>query len=176
MLIGTLALLVVAAGALTTHLAMQPEPANIRPVVDPEGKYTAGSIPDSEGSAAVAAAVRALPTVLSYDYRSVDQGLKQAKSLMTKEFAGEFGKTFDATARPMATEQKAVTRTLVRGAGLVDVTDSGSARCLLYIDQVLVSSETMKDQESPAKVSQNRVVVDLRQDGKEWKVDAITPL
>jgi len=168
-----LAVLVLAAAALTGWLALRPAPDSTEPKVGEDGAYTVGTIPGDDGRDAVRAAAETMPLALTYDYRSLDEGLAKATSHMTSEFAPKFEETFQKTAAKLATDTKAVTRALVRAAGLVKA-DGDSATCLVYIDQVLVSSASKKD-DKPVRVSQNRVVVTLVREGDEWKVDGIQP-
>jgi Mce-associated membrane protein len=172
--IGALAVLVIAAGGLAAFLATRTAPADIRPHVAADGTYTVGSFPSSQGTDALRAAAHALPFALSYDYKKLDGGLADASFLMTDEFAREFTETFNKTARPMANDKHAVTDALVRGAGLVRLSDA-DAVCLVYIDQMLVSSTTTAAASAPVRVSQNRVIVELHREGEAWKVDAIKP-
>lgn len=169
-----LAVFVLAAAALTGYLATRPEPADVRPVVGEDGSYTLGSLPSADGSAAVEAAVRAVPAALSYDFRTLDEAISEATSYMTPGFAKTFQETFDETAKPMAESKHAVTRALVRGAGLVDVADE-RATALVFVNQILVSSDTMKQKSSPAKVSQNRVLVTLEWHEDRWLVGDLSP-
>ena len=144
----------------------------MRPDVNADGVYRVGTVPDRS---AVQAAVTALPLALSYDYQSPERTLAAATSKMTPDFADEFRSTFDATVRPLALKEKAVTHTKVRAAGVVD--RSGSrVTCLVYVDQVLASSTDLASGKKPVKVGQNRVLVRLVRVGHSWKVDDITPM
>lgn len=173
-LIGLLAVLVLAAAVLTGYLATRPVPADVRPIVGDDGRYTSGSMPSADGAAAVGVAVRAVPAALSYDFQALDKAIDEATSYMTPGFAKTFQETFDETAKPMAESKRAVTRALVRGAGLVDIADE-RASVLVYVNQILVSSDTMKQKSSPAKVSQNRVLVTLERHDDRWLVDDFSP-
>jgi Mce-associated membrane protein len=171
-----LAVLVLAAGALTAYLATRPEPADVRPEVAADGAYRVGTLPSEPGEGAVRSAVRAVPKALSYDFRTLDEGLVDATELMTDDFRAEFSEVFAATARPTALEKKAVTRTLVRGGALVRLEDDDTkAVCLVYVDQVLVDSATMKNKAQPVTVSQNRVLVGLEREDGGWLVSSIEP-
>ena len=172
--IAVLAVLVLASGALTVISVKQDEPKAITPKVLADGKYRVGTVGDDDATAAVKAAAKALPVALSYDYRSLDKSLKAAKALMTSSFAAEFADTFDKTTRPLATEKKAITNALVRGAGIIGSVHDGKATVLVYLDQVLVAS-TAKKANDPLKVSQNRVHVSLRQVDGKWRVSDIEP-
>ncbi len=171
-LTAVLAVLVVAAGLLTWSLRPQTEPTAVRPSMSDAGDYRVGTVPER---GAVRAAVEALPLALSYDFQSPERTLAAATSKMTPDFADEFRATFDATVRPLALKEKAVTQAKVRAAGLVD--RSGKrVTCLVYVDQVLVSSKDLAGGKKPVKVGQNRVLVRLVQVGHSWKVDDITPM
>ncbi len=168
----TLAVLVVAAAVLAWSLRPQPAPAVVRPEVTADGLYRVGTVPDRT---AVRAAVAALPIALSYDYNAPERTLAAATSWMTPDFADEFRATFDATVRPLALKEKAVTQAKVRAAGVVG--RSGKrVTCLVYVDQVLVSSTDLASGKKPVKVGQNRVLVKMLRVGNSWKVDDISPM
>jgi hypothetical protein len=140
---------------------------------DTSSGYRPGTVTeDLDG--ATEAAVRTLPLALGYDYRSLAKGLDRATTQMTDGFAQEFRRTFNGSAAKLARSKKAVTRATVRAAGIVRASDK-EATCLVYVDQVLVSSATLKDSEAPVRVSQNRVLVGLVRSGDAWKVDSIRP-
>jgi hypothetical protein len=168
----TLVVLLLASGALALWLGTRSAPASVLPAVGDDGGYTVGTIPES-GDGPVSAAAEAMPLALSYDYRTLDDGLKKATAVMTDDFAADFSSTFTRTAGQLATDKKAITRALVRGAGLVSQ-DGDKAVCLVYVDQVLVSSQA-KDPKQPVDVTQNRVIVTLARDGDRWLVDGIKP-
>ncbi len=135
--------------------------------------YRPGTV-DADLDGATQVAVEALPLALGYDYRTLDKGLAKATALMTDSFAQEFSRTFEGSAAKLARTKKAVTRATVRAAGIVRASDK-EATVLVYVDQVLVSSSTLEDQEAPVRVSQNRVLVGLVESGKAWRVDSIRP-
>lgn len=172
--IAVLVSLVLASGALAVHSATRDEPKAIIPKVLADGGFRVGTVGDEDATAAVKAAAKAMPVALSYDYRSLDKSLAAAKALMTSGFAAEFADTFDKTTRPLATEKKAITNALVRGAGIVGSVHDGKATVLVYLDQVLVAS-TAKKANDPLKVSQNRVHVSLRKVDGKWLVSNIEP-
>jgi len=131
---------------------------------------------DGVAGQAVDAATRALPLALTYDYRDLSKSLRAATAAMTEEFAKEFRVTFLSTAAPLARDKQAVTDARVRAAGIVRVdADQEHALCLVYVDQLLVSSETMKRKQDPINVSQNRVLVELVLSDGAWLVDGIQP-
>ena len=140
---------------------------------DTSAGYRPGTV-SADLDGATQTAVDVLPLALGYDYRSLSTGLRRATALMSPSFAQEFRRTFNGSAARLARSKKAVTRATVRAAGVVRASDQ-EATCLVYVDQVLVSSATLKDTEAPVRVSQNRVLVGLVRSGDRWKVDSIRP-
>ncbi len=172
LLIVVLSALVVAAAVLTWSLRPRPEPPAVLPQIGENAGYRVGTVTDRD---AVHAAVVALPLALSYSYSAPDQALEAATSWMTPAFAQEYRATFDATVRPMARTEKAITQARVRAAGVV-TRHGDRVTCLLYVDQVLASSADLSAGGKPVKVGQNRVLVQVVRVGRSWKVDDITPL
>lgn len=164
-------LVVVAAGALG-WLVSRPEPEELRPEVRDDGSYQVGSLPD--GQEAVRTAADTIEVALTYDYRSLDEGLDRATERMTEPFAGEFRTTFRQTAATMAVEKKGITQALVRGAGLVEL-HGDRATCLVYVDQLLVASTATAEQKAPVQITRNRVLVELERSGDAWAVSGIAP-
>ena len=172
-----LALVVLALLAAGTFVAIRQTTPESVPRSPRSGDTSAGYRPgtvseDLDG--ATETATQVLPLALGYDYRSLGKGLTRATALMTDAFAQEFRRTFEGSAAKLARTKKAVTRATVRAAGIVRAGDE-EATCLVYVDQVLVSSSTLKDSAAPVRVSQNRVLVGLVRAGDTWKVDSIRP-
>lgn len=163
--------LVVAAVILLVWLVARPTDDPVKPRIAEDGSYVVGTIPDGERS--VRTATEVLSTALSYDYRTLGDGTDTATRQMTDAFAKEFRATFDKTAGKMAPQEQAVSRSLVRGAGLIE-SDDDRATCLVFLDQLLVASKD-KASKAPITVSKNRVLVTLRKEGGDWLVDGIEP-
>ena len=166
-----LAGLVVGAGILLVWLVARPTGDPAKPRIAEDGSYLVGTIPDDDRS--VRTATEVLSTALSYDYRKLGDGMDTATRQMTDSFAKEFRATFDKTAGKMAPQEHAVSKSLVRGAGLVD-SDGDHATCLVFLDQLLLASED-KAAKAPITVSKNRVLVKLKKDDGAWQVDGIEP-
>lgn len=149
-------------------------PAGPTPGVQPDGSYLVGTLPDAAALAALQAAVAALPAAVTYDHRSLDDSLTRATAAMTPAFAEEFRRIFDGSTRAKALREKAITTALVRGAGVVDEVGSERVTCLIYVDQVLAASKFLKP-DSPLKVTQNTVRVQMQKVDGVWKVDGIEP-
>jgi len=178
-LLGALTALAVAATGCTGYLALRPAPPNVVPVVADDGSYIVGSLPSTDQARIVASAVRAVPDLLSYDYRSLDAAPDRARPHLTAEFEQEYQKTFQATVVPLATANRAVTKALVRGAGLIE-SSGDQGRCLVFVDQLLVSSSGTPGTQpasgaSPTKVAQNRVMVSLTKRNDNWLVSGMIP-
>lgn len=180
LLIGLAALLVLSIVVFVVLGATAPDPVNRPPVpADAEGGYVGGALPEGR-DVAVDVAVEALPLALGYDYRSLEEGLDAATALMTEDFGAEFRTTFEQSAAQLARDEEAVTSATVRASGVVRVEEGtgdegGRVLCLVYVDQLLVSNETTRDEDNPVQVGQQRVLVGVAQVDGEWRVDSIQP-
>jgi len=150
-----------------------PATADVTPQVTAAGAYEAGSV-NGMVDPALTAAVQATTYALSYDFRRLDAGVAAATSRMTAPYAAEFRNTFDASARPLAIREKAVTQARIRAAAVVR-NDGDTATCLIYVDQVLVSSTDLADAKDPVRIGQNRVVVRMKKIGDAWLMDSMEP-
>ncbi|MDT7692484.1 MAG: Mce-associated rane protein [Pseudonocardiales bacterium] len=183
-LLGVLTALAIAAAGCTGYLALRPAPPNVVPSVAEDGSYVVGSLPTADQARIVASAVRAVPDLLAYDYRSLAATPDRARPHLTPEFAAEYQKTFQTAVVPMATANHAVTKALVRGAGVID-SSADRARCLVFVDQLLVSQTAAPPVAPPAapaaagvtptQVAQNRVLVTLTRHDDTWLVSGLTP-
>ncbi len=173
-LCGVLALLIVAAAATLVWMLRRDDPTYAASSYDKdEGSYTVGSVPD-DGKEPVTAAVEGIQHALGYDYRTLKKGLASATALMTDDFATEFIDTFEQVVTVDARESKAVTVALVKGAGVVR-RDGTDAECLVFVDQVVISSGAEDSPQDVQQVVQARVNVTLKQVDGEWLVDDIEP-
>lgn len=172
------ALVLIASGA-NLWLALNKPDASAKQATPPsladDGTYTPANLA-GPGGEALDAAVATLPLSLTYDYRKIKQSVAAATRGMTDDFAQEFRATFMKTALPLARDKSAVTDAVVRAGGLVRVEDGTRALCLVYVDQLLVSSKTMQNAQAPVNVSQNRVLVALVKTDGAWLVDGIAPI
>lgn len=173
-LCGVLALLIVASAATLVWMLRRDEPTYATSsYAKDEGSYTVGSLPD-DGKEPVSAAVEGIQHALGYDYRTLEKGLASATALMTDDFAAEFTDTFEQVVRADARDSKAVTVALVKGAGLVR-RDGSDAECLVFVDQVVLSSAAEQSAQDVQQVVQARVHVTLKQVDGAWLVDDIEP-
>jgi hypothetical protein len=163
--------LIVAAAILLVWLVTQPVQAAVEPKVGNDGTYVVGTVP--RGQDAVEVAVEVLPAALSFDYRRLNDERKVVDERMTESFGREFRATFDKTAGRMAKKERAVSRAVVRGAGLVEA-NGDRATCLVFLDQLSIAAQAAKDK-APVAVSKSRVLVKLVHEDGAWKVDGIDP-
>ena len=181
-LVACLVALLVVACAVTVWLALNepeaddtPGATGTPPVINADGTYVVGTLPGDQAKP-LAVAVEALPSALTYDFRDIPGSVRAATASMTPAFAAQFKKVFAETALKMARDKQAVTDAHVRAAGVIASSNPDTVLCLLYVDQVLVSSETLKEKQSPVDVVQNRVLVELVDSDGTWLVNSITPL
>lgn len=151
----------------------KPQPVVV-PGVQADGSYQVGTLPDDDASAALEAAVAALPVAVSFDYRTLDDSLAKATALMTPEFAADFRRVFDKTTRALAVKNQTIQTSLVRAAGVVDKVKDDQVTCLIYLNQIVVASKNRKP-DSPLNVDQVRVNVTLEKIDGAWKVKGIEP-
>lgn len=124
------------------------------------------------GQEASAAAERALPFVLSYDYRQLPADKARAVRYLSPRYQKEYTATFDkliasTDGRPGPAKQtSAVVKATVRSVGVVD-SESDVAKVIVFIDQA-----TTKNGGTP-KFSLNRLTVSMVRSGNSWLVDNI---
>jgi Mce-associated membrane protein len=127
---------------------------------------------DDAGQEASAAAERALPFVLSYDYRQLPADKARAVRYLSPKYQKEYTATFDkliasTDGRPGPAKQtSAVVKATVRSVGVVD-SESDVAKVIVFIDQA-----TTKNGGTP-KFSLNRLTVSMVRSGNSWLVDNI---
>jgi Mce-associated membrane protein len=124
------------------------------------------------GQEASAAAERALPFVLSYDYRQLPADRSRAVRYLSPQYQKEYTATFDkliasTDGQPGPAKQtSAVVKATVRSVGVVD-SESDVAKVIVFIDQA-----TTKGGGTP-KFSLNRLTVSMVRSGNSWLVDNI---
>lgn len=79
-------------------------------------------------------------TVISYDYRHLDQDEKAASALTTGQYQRDYVTTMDRLIKPQAPTQKAVVAGQVGKAGLMSMTANGQqAQVLVYAQQTVTN-------------------------------------
>lgn len=124
------------------------------------------------GEEAQAAAERALPLVLSYDYRQLSADRDRALPYLSDSYEKEYSSTFDQLIEGAGAEEggavqtKAVVKATVVNSA-VERSTADRARVVMFLDQ---SAE--KNGGEP-QFSLNRLAVSMVNEGGEWLVDDI---
>lgn len=132
------------------------------------------AVTETARTEAPAAAERALPVVLGYDYRHLAADQSSAGRYLTPSFRKEFDKTFDLLEKNpdgtpgAAVQTKTVTTASVVGTAVMDA-EPDMVHVLAYVNQV-----TKKGSQSPL-LFQNRVRVTMVKSGDAWLIDALDP-
>jgi len=115
------------------------------------------------GAEALAAASAATTAIFSYDYRSFDASVANAKQFITGDFATEYAET-TASLKPAAEQEQAVVRAEVSAAGIISA-GPDQVEVLLYVNQYRRNVNITGE-----KVDQNRVVLTLVHVDGRWRV------
>jgi Mce-associated membrane protein len=122
---------------------------------------------------AVSAARVAAGDILGYDYRSIDEAIKRARS----ETTGAFRKQYDETAAellPQSKQVKAIVQATVGSAALMSA-DRDRVVVLLFVDQATVKQQPgAKTPET--RIDQSRVRMTMSRTGGHWLVSELVAL
>ncbi|MEU6542768.1 hypothetical protein [Streptomyces sp. NPDC046859] len=141
-------------------------------------QYRQGRQAEQARGEAVAAARKAAPVVLSYDYRHLDRDFSRARALLTGHFRDQYGKTTKAVVAPTATKYHGVVKATVAtpadgGAPAVSIVSATPDRAvvLLFVNQLTRSTQV------PApRLDLNRVRMTLTRTSDGWKVSGVDAL
>jgi Mce-associated membrane protein len=112
-----------------------------------------------------------IPTVFTYDYKTVERSLTDAYQLLTPDYRREFENRANSDIIPQARARELVSQANVVGVGVMDAKrDSGAV--MVYINRT-VSEKTNRDQ--PIYDGARLRVEYKRIDGK-WLINYITPI
>jgi len=120
---------------------------------------------ESDADAARAAAERAVVPVLSYDYRTLDQGQKDAESWLTPHYRDKDYRPLFATIKANAPGTRAVVTTKVVESAIVR---AGKDRVQVLL---LVDRPTTNAKQTTPITYEDHVTVTMEKDGKGWLVD-----
>ncbi|MFB6958221.1 hypothetical protein ACFCYB_14530 [Streptomyces sp. NPDC056309] len=141
-------------------------------------QYRQGRQAEQARDEALAAARKAAPVVLSYDYRHLDRDFSRARALLTGHFRDQYGKTTKAVVAPTATKYHGVVKATVAtptdgGAPAVSVVSATTDRAvvLLFVNQV-----TRSTQAPEPRLDLNRVRMTLTRTSGGWKVSRVDAL
>ncbi len=129
---------------------------------------------EEAGTEAEAAAEDAIPVVLSYDYRTLDDDFDEAEEHLTDEFAAKRTALFDEqsesglTLREQVVSEKVVVTARVARTGLTRVSEDGDrATIVVYVDQ-----DSQKGNAAP-RLLQMWATLSMVSDGDDWLLDDI---
>ncbi|QTE01803.1 hypothetical protein [Streptomyces cyanogenus] len=141
-------------------------------------RYQEGRQTEQARGEALAAARKAAPVVLSYDYRHLDRDFGRARGLLTGRFRDQYGKTTKTVVTPTATKYHGVVKATVAtpsdgGAPAVSVVSAAPHRAvvLLFVNQVTESTQV-----SAPRLDLNRVRMTLTRTSDGWKVSSVDAL
>jgi Mce-associated membrane protein len=112
-----------------------------------------------------------IPTVFTYDYKTVERNLIDSYNLLTPDYRREFEQRANADIIPQAREREVVSQANVVGVGVLDA-QRNSAAVMVYINRT-VSEKSNRDQ--PIYDGARLRVEYERVDGK-WLISYITPI
>ncbi|MCU1592391.1 MAG: hypothetical protein JWP11_3647 [Frankiales bacterium] len=122
---------------------------------------------------AVSAARVAAGDILGYDYRSVEQSIRRARS----ETTGAFRKQYDSTASvllPQSKQLKAIVQATVGSAAVMSASGDRVV-VLLFVDQATVKQQPgAKTPET--RIDQSRVRMTMTHTGGHWLVSELAAL
>jgi len=125
--------------------------------------------------AALAAAQKATPVILSYDYRHLGQDFAAASGFLTGPFRDQYAKTTETVVKPTALQYQGVVQATVAeppggGAPAASVVSASPDHVvvLLFVNQVTTSTRV-----SGPHLDLNRVRLTLDHTTAGWKVSAI---
>ncbi len=116
-------------------------------------------------------AQKQIPTVFTYDYKTVERTLTDAYQLLTPAYRKEFEDRANSDIIPQARARELVSQANVVGVGVMDA-QRNSAAVMVYINRT-VSEKSNRDQ--PIYDGARLRVEYKRIDGK-WLINYITPI
>ncbi|NUT29531.1 MAG: hypothetical protein HOV84_27095 [Streptomyces sp.] len=141
-------------------------------------QYRDGHLTESARAEAVAAARKAAPAVLSYDYRHLDRDFATARTHLTGDFRDEYGKTTKTVVGPTAVKYHGVVKATIAApasgaspAASVVSASPDKVVLLLFVNQVTESTQV-----SGSRVDLNRVRMTMSRTDDGWKVSAVDAL
>lgn len=141
-------------------------------------QYRQGRQAEQARGEALAAARKAAPVVLSYDYRHLDRDFARARALLTGHFRDQYGRTTKTVVAPTATTYHGVVKATVatpsdggtRAASVVSAAPD-KAVVLLFVNQVTRSTRVPEP-----RLDLNRVRLTLTRTSDGWKVSGVDAL
>ena len=124
----------------------------------------------SQATAALSAATSGVGTVLSYNYKSLDEDFRKAESVLTPSFRKTYDTTTAKAVKPLAAKYQAVSTAQATGAGVVN-SSATRAEVIVFVSQQVTNSQL-----SAPRLDRSRIVVDLKKVNGRWLIDKLTPV
>jgi Mce-associated membrane protein len=124
----------------------------------------------SQATAALSAATSGVGTVLSYNYKSLDEDFRKAESVLTPSFRKTYDTTTAKAVKPLAAKYQAVSTAQATGAGVVN-SSATRAQVIVFVSQQVTNSQL-----SAPRLDRSRIVVDLKKIHGRWLIDKLTPV
>jgi Mce-associated membrane protein len=116
-------------------------------------------------------AQKQIPTVFTYDYKTVERNLIDAYGLLTPEYRKEFEDRANAEIIPQARARELVSQANVVGVGVLDA-QRDSAAVMVYINRTV----SEKDKREQPIYDGARLRVDYQKIDGKWLISYITPI
>ena len=118
----------------------------------------------------ITAASNQVATVLSYDYRQLDEDFDRALAVLTPRFRKSYLSTTAKGVRPLAEKYKAISSAQVTSAGLVE----GTADRVVVL--VFVAQTATNSQLTAPRLDRSRIKTTLVRSGDRWLIDNLQPV
>ncbi|SEH62301.1 Mce-associated membrane protein [Mycolicibacterium rutilum] len=116
-------------------------------------------------------AQKQIPTVFTYDYKTVERNLTEAYRLLTPAYRREFEDRANSDIIPQARQRELVSQANVVGVGVLEA-QRNSAAVMVYINRT-VSEKTNRDQPI---YDGARLRVEYKRIDNQWLINYITPI
>lgn len=120
-------------------------------------------------AAAVSAADKKVPSLLTYSYSSFAADLARAEAGATDNFRATYGHLMTSQVEPTARQHQVITQATVANASVISA-QSGTATLLMFLDQ-----QTKTNIKSESVLNDTAVRVVMRQVNGTWLVDSLQP-
>ncbi|HEX2904675.1 MAG TPA: hypothetical protein VHO01_14580, partial [Jatrophihabitans sp.] len=121
---------------------------------------------------ALAAAKSEVPLVLSYDYRTFDEGLAKGKAALTGRAADDYAKAMTTSIKPSALKLKAVVQASTDGGGVESVSPDGQqVTVIVFGEQKVTNTAT-----SAPRTDLFRVRATLDRVAGHWLIAKFDPI
>jgi Mce-associated membrane protein len=119
---------------------------------------------------AAAATAAAVPDVLSYNYRTIDEDLARARSHLTGDFAGQFDQLTRQIVAPQAIHGQINTHAEIAASSVVEA-DVDRVVELLFVNQTTQGANLPQP-----RVDGSRLVVTMQKVHNQWLIQNLEPI